>query len=92
MGDRHFALAARMALMVLASLVAAGPAARTQDGPIAWRSFDEADGERRATDRAVGISDAIEGNVTRVPGVRGRAVRLDGFTSLIPNRWGAARS
>ena len=77
--------------MVLASLVAAPPAARAQDGPIAWWSFDEADGERRATDRAAGISDAIEGNFTRVPEVRGRAVRLDGFTSLIRNWWGASR-
>lgn len=91
MRDGHFAVAARMALMVLASRVAAALAARTQDGPIAWWSCDEADGERRATDRAAGISDSIEGTFTRVPGVRGRTVRLDGFTSLIRNWWGASR-
>ena len=83
MKDCHYSRAARIALIVLASIVVATPPARAQEGPIAWWSFDEADGVRQANDRAAGISDAIEGNFTRVAGVRGRAVRLDGFTTLI---------
>jgi hypothetical protein len=83
MTDRQFARSLRLAALALTGMFAAVPSARAQGQPIAWWSFDEADGERRATDRAASVSDAIEGNFTRVEGVKGRAVRLDGFTSVI---------
>lgn len=82
MTHRDFARTAALALATLALLIPA-PAADAQERPVAWWSFDEADGARQATDKAGQIADAIEGNFTRVPGVRGRAVRLDGFTSVV---------
>lgn len=67
----------------LAAILITAPVAGAQERPVAWWSFEEAGTERRASDRAGNISDAIEGNFTRVEGARGRAVRLDGFTSVV---------
>ena len=74
------------AVLGLALILAASGAAHAQaqpPTPIAWWSFDDDPGEAVARDRAASISDTIEGRITRVGGVVGRAIRLDGFTSLI---------
>jgi hypothetical protein len=73
----------RIACVALVAIAAVVPASHAQQPPVAWWSFDDPDAARRTTDRAAGVSDAIEGNFTRVAGVRGRAVRLDGFTSVV---------
>ena len=78
-----FARLIQLAAASLAAVLIAAPLARAQDRPVAWWSFEESGAERRASDKAAGISDAIEGNFTRVEGARGRAVRLDGFTSVV---------
>lgn len=82
---KDVARSAGTAILALAALIGAAPPVHAQEQPIAWWSFDkeDGDGERRATDRAARITDAIEGNFTRVAGVTGQALRLDGFTSVI---------
>jgi hypothetical protein len=71
----------RLTLSIALAAVAAAPAAAQQ--PVAWWAFDEQGDTRAVRDRAGSLTDAIEGNVTRVRGVSGSAVRLDGFTSVI---------
>ena len=79
-------VSARVALSLALALVAssAGHAQPAQpSSPLAWWSFDDDPGADVARDRAASISDAIEGRITRVKGVVGQAIRLDGFTSLV---------
>ena len=81
------------AVVSLALILAASGVAHAQpqpQAPVAWWSFDDDPGEGVARDRAASISDSIEGKTTRVGGVVGRALRLDGFTSLIRRNDGAA--
>jgi hypothetical protein len=81
------------AILGLALILAGSGIAHAQPqppGPAAWWSFDDDPGEGAARDRAGSISDTIEGRTTRVAGVVGRAIRLDGFTSLIRRNNAAA--
>ena len=71
--------------------VGAQPAAAS-DRPVAWWSFDADPEGGVARDQAGGVSDAIEGRFTRVPGAVGRAIRLDGFTTVVRRSSGAAPS
>lgn len=75
-------LALGLLLLAAAVPVAAQPAA-DPDRPVAWWSFDADPEARVARDQAGGITDPIEGRFTRVAGAVGRAIRLDGFTSLV---------
>lgn len=80
-------------VLVLALMLGASSLAHAQaqpPSPLAWWSFDDDPGETVARDRAASISDTIEGRTTRVAGVVGRALRLDGFTSLIRRNDAAA--
>lgn len=52
------------------------------DGPVAWWSFDQ-DGQKTITDRASGIEDRIEGRFKYTAGVRGKSLKLDGYTTCI---------
>lgn len=70
-------------LAALAVGTALPRSAGAQDRPVAWWSFDEDPGGAVARDQASGTLDAIEGRFTRVAGVVGRAIRLDGFTSVV---------
>ncbi|MCP4454656.1 MAG: LamG domain-containing protein, partial [Planctomycetes bacterium] len=49
-----------------------------------WNLDKVADGT--VTEQMKGTSDTIEGNYTIVKGVKGEAIRLDGFTSVIRNK------
>jgi hypothetical protein len=78
-------------LLPAAHGVGAQPAA-VSDRPVAWWSFDTDPEGGLARDQAGGITDPIEGRFTRVTGAVGRAIRLDGFTSLLRRSSGAAPS
>ena len=65
------------AVLSLALVVAASGVAQAQPQParpVAWWSFDDDPGEAVARDRAASINDTIEGRITRVGGVVGRAI------------------
>jgi len=62
-------------------LFAAGGAARAADpDPVAWWSFDGREGAE-VLDEASGRADKVEGHFKRVPGVKGKALRFDGYTT-----------
>ncbi|RLD78309.1 MAG: hypothetical protein DRJ15_11780, partial [Bacteroidetes bacterium] len=44
--------------------------------------------ERKVTERINSTADTLEGNYTTVKGVKGKAIRLDGYTTVIRNRGG----
>jgi hypothetical protein len=50
--------------------------------PVAWWKFDSGD-SRKVTDQVSLISDSVQGNYKLVDGVDGRALKLDGFTTVI---------
>ena len=58
------------------------PAGPADPDLVAWWTYDEAGGAA-LRDAARGIDDAIEGSFRAVEGVRGRAIRLDGFSTCI---------
>lgn len=71
-------------LLVVLGLVFIRPseAAAEEDGPIVWWALNEA--EAGATpDTPSGIRDMIKGRFTQVEGIEGKAVRFDGFTTVI---------
>jgi hypothetical protein len=57
-------------------------ASGSDDGVIAWWSFDKIQ-NRNVIEHFSGINDTIEGNFKLVGGVNGRAIKLDGFTSVV---------
>jgi hypothetical protein len=59
------------------------------EGLAAWWRFDEGEG-KAAVDNVTGKQDAIERNFWRFPGVSGRAVKFDGFTTRIVRQAGDA--
>ncbi len=63
--------------------------AHGQDTPRAWWSFDELSGDV-AADSAGQLTDRIVGNTWRVPGVAGKALQCDGFTSRVVRQADAA--
>ncbi|HUG55110.1 MAG TPA: LamG domain-containing protein [Vicinamibacteria bacterium] len=88
---------ARAGVGVALGLVLFAPAApgvgeerAASDRPVAWWSFDGDPEGGLARDQAAGITDPVEGRFTRVPGAIGRAIRLDGFTSLLRRSSAAA--
>lgn len=50
--------------------------------PVGWWSFDSVD-KADVVEKVSGAKDVIEGSYTKVAGVEGAAVRLDGYTSCI---------
>ncbi len=71
------------------ALVLAPLAAHGETLPVAWWSFDEI-GDGVAADSVGGRDDRIAGNTWRVPGVAGRALQCDGFTSRVVRQADAA--
>jgi len=72
-------------LVLLFPLVAAGDEA----GTAAWWTFD-AEAEGKVVDKAKGISDSITGNFRLVKGVAGKAVKFDGYTTVVTRKAGEA--
>jgi hypothetical protein len=56
---------------------------------IAWWNFDQ-EVSRRVTERISSINDSIQGNFKLTGGVQGKALKLDGFTTLIRRNSGNA--
>ncbi|MFC1738531.1 LamG domain-containing protein [Planctomycetota bacterium] len=54
----------------------------SEDGLIAWWSFEESK-ENRVKDKAGQIEDVLEGNFKYTSGVKGKALKLDGYTTCI---------
>ena len=50
--------------------------------PVAWWTFDKS-GPDIALDRAGHVTDTIEGHYTQVAGVKGTALKLDGYTTCL---------
>ena len=53
-----------------------------ENNPAAWWEFNQGNG-KTALDRASSNKDAIAGNFSYVEGVRGGAIKCDGFTTRI---------
>jgi hypothetical protein len=85
-------LALGLLLVALAAPGVGAEPAAASERPVAWWSFDSDPEGGLARDQAGDITDPIEGRFTRVPGAVGRAIRLDGFTSLVRRSSGAAPS
>ena len=49
--------------------------------PVAWWNFN-AENSRKVTDMVSLITDSIQGNYKLVDGVEGKALKLDGFTTV----------
>ena len=49
---------------------------------VAWWKFDNED-TRKVADHVTSINDSIEGNFSLVKGIEGRALKFDGFTTVI---------
>jgi hypothetical protein len=60
-----------------------------KDKALAWWEFDRV-AEGRVIDSASGIEDVVDGNYKLVPGVSGRGLKFDGFTTVIKRRAEAA--
>lgn len=67
-------------VLLLAVCMIPGAAAAEAPDPAAYWSFDRREGAEVA-DRASGRVDKIKGRFKRVPGVAGKALRLDGCTT-----------
>jgi hypothetical protein len=64
-------------------LASAGlPGTDSRSGPVAWWSFDSANGGR-VVDRGSGARDELRGHYRLVPGVEGQALKFDGYTTCV---------
>jgi hypothetical protein len=84
------AVALGLSLLAAAGAPAAQGSAPRASAPVAWWSFDADPEGGVARDQVGGVADAIEGRFTRVAGVSGRAIRLDGFTTVVRRSSAAA--
>ncbi len=57
--------------------------------PAAWWTFDRIDAGRVA-DTAAGATDLVSGQYSTPPGVVGRALKLDGYTTVVTRQGGSA--
>lgn len=78
---RPFMLRGLAAAVCLLFMVAV-PATAVPDDLLAWWGFEPAE-EGRVRDAVSGRDDVLSGNSTVVAGVRGKALRFDGFTTVI---------
>jgi hypothetical protein len=70
-------------------LLAVSASAQQPSTPVAWWTFDE-EAENTALDVVTGTQDLVLGSYGTAPGVSGRALKLDGYTTRVVRRSTAA--
>jgi len=70
------------ACAVIATLLTSSITSAADTVPAAWWPLDDL-ADNVALDRAGDVSDKIDGSFTKVAGVRGSAIRFDGYTTEI---------
>jgi hypothetical protein len=71
-----------LSIQLLIGQNVSGSGDRGDPKPVAWWKFDS-DHSRKVVDQVSMIEDSIEGNYKLVDGIEGKALKLDGFTTVI---------
>lgn len=81
-------LRSAIAVVVLTGSILASGQRDPQPAPAAWWTFDSS--QALARDGAGGSADSVSGHYSLPPGVRGQALKLDGYTTVVRRRADAA--